>query len=429
MFRENFLQKKDMPECLPFCAWRYNQEKVRIEDVVAPPYDIVSEEEIKKFKNKSPYNIFHLEIPENYNKAKETLKNWIKSQILIKDQIPGIYFYELKFLYQEKTYIRKGFILLVKLSPFEECNILPHERTYSKVIDDRFELFKITKFQFSQIFALYEDPFLETLKSINRNKELLYEINFQKETHRLYKISEKKLIKELLMFFKNKTFYIADGHHRYETALRFKKYMENIYGKNSNKDYNYTAMYICPMEDKNLLIFPTYRAYYLEKPEELLKRFFEFAELKKDLEINKNLDLNHFFEKTSQEWAVFFENKIRIFGLKEEIFENIKKEDPLFSEIPLYNFLQIFEKILNIKEENLKNAEKVKFIADRETLIEEVKKGALGIAFPSISPMILKKVAQAKKLMPHKCTYFYPKILTGIILNEVSGKDLNYNIL
>lgn len=418
-----------MPECLPFCAWRYNQEKVKIEDVVAPPYDIVSEEEIKKFKNKSPYNIFHLEIPENYGKAKETLENWIKSQILIKDKTPGVYFYELKFSYQEKTYTRKGFILLVKLSPFEEGNILPHERTYSKVTDDRFELFKATKFQFSQIFALYEDPSLETLKNVNQNKELLYEINFQKETHRLYKISERNLVKNLLEFLKDKTFYIADGHHRYETALRFKKYMESIYGKNSNKDYNYTAMYICPMEDKNLLMFPTHRAYYLERPEEFLKKISEFAKLKKNLEISENLDLNHFFENTSQEWAVFFEDKIRIFCLKEEIFENIKRENPLFSEIPLYNFLQVFEKIMNIKEEDLKDAGKVKFISDRETLIEEVKKGALGVAFPSISPIILKKVAQAKKLMPHKCTYFYPKILTGMVLNEVSGKDLSYNIL
>lgn len=418
-----------MPECLPFCAWRYNQKKVNIKKVIAPPYDVVSEEEIREFKNKSPYNIFHLELPDNYDKAKEILENWIKSQILVRDEIPGIYFYELEFLYQGKVSIRRGFILLVKLSSFEEGKILPHEKTYPKVTGDRFELLKITKFQFSQIFALYEDPFFETFKRVNENKELLYEVKFQKEKHRLYKISEKKIIKELLGFLKDKIFYIADGHHRYETALKFKEYMESVYGKDPNKDYNYTAMYICPIEDKNLLMFPIHRAYYLDKPEELLKKFYKFAELKKTLEMNKNFDLNHFFEKAYQEWAILFGGKIKIFCLKEEIFENFKKEDPLFSEIPLYNFLQIFEKILSIKEENLKEEGKVKFISDKKELIEEVKNGALGVAFPFISPEILKKVAQAKRLMPHKCTYFYPKILTGLILNEVSGKYLIYNNL
>jgi uncharacterized protein (DUF1015 family) len=417
-----------MPECLPFCAWRYNPEKVKIEEVVAPPYDIVSEREIEEFKNKSPYNIFHLELPEDYNKAKELLENWEKSKILIRDEFPAIYFYELEFIYQEKTFIRKGFILLVKLSPFEEGEILPHEKTYPKVTTDRFELLKVTQFQFSQIFALYEDPQLKTIKNIKtKYKEPLYEIKQKNETHRLYKIFDKEFIKGLLKFLKNKKFYIADGHHRYETVLRFKEYMENIYGRNPYKDYNYTSIYICPMEDKNLFMFPTHRVYYFENPEEVIKKFFQFAKVKKSLEIDKNFNFNHFFEKVPCEWAILFGKEIKIFTLKEEIFEAIKKEDSLFSEIPLYNFLQILEKILNIKEEDLKEKGKVKFISGKEELIEEVKKGALGVAFPFISPVILKKVSQAKKLMPHKCTYFYPKILTGLILNEVSGKSLKYD--
>ena len=417
-----------MPECLPFCAWRYNSEKVKIEEVVAPPYDIVSEREMEEFKNKSPYNIFHLELPEDYNKARELLENWKKAKIIIKDKSPAIYFYELEFIYQGKTFIRKGFILLVKLSPFEEGKILPHEKTYSKITTDRFELLKATQFQFSQIFALYEDPHLETIKNVDpKYKELLYEIKLKDETHKLYKIFDKKFIKGLLKFLRNQNFYIADGHHRYETALRFKEYMESIYGRNPYKDCNYTAIYICPMEDKNLFMFPTHRVYYFGNPEEVIKKFFEFAKLKKTLEIDKNFDFNHFFEKTSCEWAILFGKEIKIFSLKEEIFEKIRKEESFFSEIPLYNFLQILEKILNIKEEDLKEKGKVKFIPHKEELIEEVKKGALGVAFPFISPVILKKVAQTEKLMPHKCTYFYPKILTGLVLNEISGKNLKYD--
>lgn len=414
-----------MPECLPFCAWRYNPEKVKIEEVVAPPYDIVSEEEVKYFKAKSPYNIFHLELPENYKKAKELLKNWIYSQILIKNKTPGIYFYELEFTYQEKTFLRRGFILLVRLCPFEEGKILPHERTYPKVTEDRFELLKITQFQFSQIFALYEDPFFETFKEVNTNKELLYTIDFNNETHRLYKISKKEIIKNILNFLRNKTFYIADGHHRYITALKFKEYMENIYGKDPQKDYNFVAMYISPLEDKNLLMLPTYRSYYFDDKEEVIKKILDFAEEKLSFKIEKDLNFNHLFENSQKEWAIVLGNQIKVFRLKDEVFENLKKRNPLFSEIPLYNFLQILEDALKIKEEELKEKNKVKFISEPKKLIEETQKGAMGVIFPLISTEILKKVSQAKKLMPHKCTYFYPKILTGLVLNELSGKDLD----
>jgi len=189
-----------MPECLPFCGWRYNPSRVKIEDVIAPPYDIVSEEEIEYFKNKSSYNIFHLELSENYEKAKELLKNWIENQILIKEQNPSIYFYELDFFHINRNFSRKGFILLVKLSYFEEGNIFPHEKTYKEITEERLELLKKTHFQFSQIFALYEDPLLETIKEVNQKKHLLYEIRYEEEIHKLYKISEKEFIKNLLNF-------------------------------------------------------------------------------------------------------------------------------------------------------------------------------------------------------------------------------------
>jgi uncharacterized protein (DUF1015 family) len=415
-----------MPECLPFCAWRYNSEKVNIEEVVAPPYDVVSEKEIEYFKAKSSYNIFHLELPENYDKAKELLKNWIDSQILIKNSTPGIYFYEIEFTYHGKSFLRKGFILLVKLSSFEEGKILPHEKTYSKVTEDRLELLKKTHFQFSQIFSLYEDPSLETIKIVDEYKEHLYTVNFQNEKHILYKISEKELIKKLLAFFKDKTFYIADGHHRYKTALKFKEYMESIHGKNPLKDYNYIAMYVSPMEDENLLMLPTYRAYYFESPQEIIKKFLKFVEPINSLNLDKEINLDKLFKNSQKEWALIFGEEIKVFRIKDEITEKIRKEDSLFSEIPLYNFLKIMESALKIREEELKEKGKVRFISDLDELIKEVQKGAIGIIFPFISAEILKKVSQAKKLMPHKCTYFYPKILTGLVLNEISGKELDY---
>ncbi|MCD6489674.1 MAG: DUF1015 family protein, partial [Thermodesulfobacterium sp.] len=212
-------------------------------------------------------------------------------------------------------------------------------------------------------------------------------------------------------------------------ALRFKEYMESIYGKSSSKDYNYISMYISPLEDENLLMLPTHRAYYLENAEELIKEMCKFANQKKTLKINESIEINQYFKDKSKEYGILFGKEIKIFSLKDKVFEDIKSRDSVFSKIPLYNFLQVFEKILKVKEEVLKEKGKVKFISDIRELLKEVSKGALGVVFPSISSEILKKVALSQKLMPHKCTYFYPKILTGLVLNEISGNDLKYNIL
>ena len=109
-----------------------------------------------------------------------------------------------------------------------------------------------------------------------------------------------------------------------------------------------------------------------------------------------------------------------------EVFEKIKEEEPVLSEITLYNFLQVFEDITEEKEEVFKEKGKVEFLSEAELVIDKAKKGATGIIFPRLSPLVLKKVAQAQKRMPHKCTYFYPKILTGMVLNEISGKTLQF---
>ena len=415
-----------MPQILPFSAWRYNPDKISIEDVIAPPYDVVSEKEIKYFKEKSPYNIFHLELPESYERAKELLHSWIKEEILVKKDSPAIYLYELQFSYQGKTYLRKGFINLVKLSPFEEGKVLPHEKVYPKVTEDRFELFKTTGFQFSQIFALYEDPELYLFEGLENKKELLYEVSFNKEKHSLFKITDKNIIKKISDFLKDKKIYIADGHHRYTTGLKYKEYMESLYGKDELKDYNYIAMYLCPIEDKNLLMLPTHRLYYLENFEEILRKLKNFASELKEIEIKKPFELENFFKNSSCEWIIVTQEKAYFFRLKPEVFEKIKEKEPVLSEITLYNFLQVFEDITEEKEEAFKEKGKVEFLSEAELVIDKAKKGAIGIIFPRLSPLVLKKAAQAQKRMPHKCTYFYPKILTGMVLNEISGKTLQF---
>ncbi len=421
-----------MPECSPFCGWRYNPEKVEIEKIVAPPYDVVSEEEKLYYQNLSSYNVFHLELPESYSKAQKLVQKWIEEKILIKDPYPSIYFYELSFPFNQKTLNRKGIILLVKISPFNKGLILPHEKTYSKVTSDRFKLLKHTYFQFSQIFGLYEDPYMESLKDWGKGFTFLYEIKIKEETHKLYKLDNPELIKKLLILLFPKKIYIADGHHRYITALKFKSYLEKLLGKNEKKDYNFTVMYLCPLEDENLLMLPTHRVFYVENLQKFLSCLSNYTEVIKELPLEELTRVELHFKEKSQEFGVYTQKSLKIFRIKPCFWEKILQKEHILWEVPLYNFLQILKEILKKSEEKLKEEGKVEFTSDLQKVKELVDKNltsAVGIIFPTISPLILKKITQANKLMPHKSTFFYPKILTGMVFHQIKGEILNYEEL
>jgi len=412
-----------MPECLPFRGWLYNLSKVKPEEVLAPPYDIVTPEEIAFYKNKSPYNIFHLELPETPHKAKELLEKFIKEEIFLQNGIPTIYYHELLFTYKEKSYTRRGFIVFVEISPFEEGKIIPHERIYERVTKERLELLKATHFQFSQIYGLYEDKLLYTLKLVPSRLEYSHEVKWGSEIQRLAKITDSALIKEIVSFLEDKKIFIADGHHRYNTALRYKAYMEERFGKEKNRAYNYVSIYLTPFEDENLLMLPTHRLYKVEDLKGFLKELQKVAELLEEREF-ENEEEEVFEEGRGDLFALLYEGKLYFFQIKKEIFERIRELEPELSLLPLFNFLKIFEELYGIKEEVLKERGEVEFLAEEKEVYKKAKGPFVGILFPRVSPLILKEVALKGKVMPHKSTYFYPKILTGLVLAEVSERPV-----
>lgn len=415
-----------MPECLPFCGWLYNLEKVRLSEVLAPPYDVVSPEEIAHFKGKSPYNIFHLELAEDLERARELLQRFIEEKIILQNGRPTLYYHELAFNYEGKAYLRKGLILLVRLHSFEEGIILPHEKVYPKVTENRLNLLKATGFQFSQIYGLYEDPSLETLKNLSQKAEPFGEVVFEDEIQRLARIQDTGLISKITTFLKDKNLFIADGHHRYTTALKYKAYMESLYGKEKDRDYQYIAMYISPFEDENLLMLPTHRIYKLSprERESLLKRLKEVAELLEEVPSSEWRPLKEHFYGQGDCFALFDGETLKIYRLRADYFSELKRKEPDLSALPLYNFLQILEAALGTKEATLREQGRVDFLARDEEVFQKTQGEDLGILFPRVSAEILKGIVEKKKLMPHKSTYFHPKILTGFVLNRVNGQRI-----
>ncbi|MCS7150132.1 MAG: DUF1015 domain-containing protein [Caldimicrobium sp.] len=413
-----------MPECRPFQGYLYNLGKVSIHEVLAPPYDVVTPEEIRSYKNKSPFNIFHLELSESAEKAKTTLEEFLRQGILIQNSKPAIYYHEIAFSYEGKSYIRRGFILLVRLHEFDEGIILPHERVFKKVTEERLNLLKTTHFQFSQIHSLYEDDNLHTFRLMSPIGEFIFEVSLEGVTQRLAKIQDPGTIEKITTYLKHEKLYIADGHHRYNTALQYRAYMRNLLPSQDDHDFDYIAMYISPVEDENLLMLPTHRLYTFVPIDLFLEKIKAKVNLIQKASWVEVHDLLKSIENRGNYFILVHGKELFLFEFKKTFLEPLTKSEQDLTLLPLYNFIKLLETTFDLNEEILKERGEVCFISRIDEAIDRSQDKAFGVLFPRVSPQILKRIVSKGKLMPHKSTYFYPKILTGMVISEVSGKIL-----
>ena len=225
-----------MADIQAFKALRYDLEKAgKIEDLTCPPYDIISEEQREEFLARNPRNVIRLELPKGedpYGEAARTLNQWMEEGILKTDMDPGLYIYEQEFLTQVdkgETRRLRGLICRVKLEEFAAGVVLPHEETLSKAKEDRFRLMDATHCNFSQIYSLYQDPGHMTrqrLDSLTETCAPRYAFSDGLVTHRLWVVNDTVAIAAIQEDFAGRKLYIADGHHRYETALNYRRHLK-----------------------------------------------------------------------------------------------------------------------------------------------------------------------------------------------------------
>ena len=256
-----------MAEIRPFRALRYDTRKAGdIKELVCPPYDIISEEEYRAYLAQNPYNMIRLELPKGenpYSEAGNVLKEWLESGVLREDMDEGVYIYEEEFLDRVdhgETKKLRGIICRVRLEEFSAGVVLPHEETLSKAKEDRFQLMRATGCNFSQIYSLYPDEkhiTRQRLDNLAASCSPRYEFSDGLVTHRLWVVNDPVSIAALREDFADRKLYIADGHHRYETALRYRDTLreENRYCP----DADFVMMMLVDMEDEGLVVFPTHR--------------------------------------------------------------------------------------------------------------------------------------------------------------------------
>lgn len=425
-----------MAEIKGYKGLRFNCEKAgKIEELVCPPYDIISDQQREEYIKTNPHNIIRLELPkgdDKYNKAAEILKDWLEKGILVKEDKPAIYIYEEEFTaYGERKAI-KGIICRVKLEKFSKGIILPHEFTLSKAKEDRLNLMKATNCNFSQIYSLYMDGGKNTLGKIDSLSKSEPDIQLQDNdnvTHRMWIIKDEKAIADICSDFTDRKLYIADGHHRYETALNYRNYLREQGLAKEGDACDYQMMMLVDMEHPGLVVFPTHRlvrnldSFNAERVIDGCKEYFDVTE---HSDINTiESTLMELYNQGKKAYAFYCGgSSYKLLVLKDTNI--IKKLLPNAStatqqlDVTILHTL-ILEKIFGIDAENMAKQINLTYTKIFDEAISSVQQGNSQCAFILNPTRVseIREVASNGEKMPQKSTYFYPKMITGLVMNQL----------
>ena len=414
-------------EVLPLNAVVYNQEKVNMADVVAPPYDVIDEKYQDELYARSEYNCIRLILNKSEDRYAESAKvfNELKEkEILIHTDKPAIFYIVQKYTNEKGKMIeRKGFIARNKIEDFSSKKVLPHEFTMGGPKEDRFKLVSATGAFYSQIFMVYEDK-TQRIESEVASKylskapymDITDDLGIQNLVYLIDEPQDIEIISEVLA---DKTLLIADGHHRYETSMRYaKEHPENEYAQ-------YVMSYFTNAADENLIIYPTHRI--IEKEIEP-KTILEAA--KKHYDVIEMADKDAFLDKIEEEnknqitTGLILRNDEKYYVLK--LKEGVKEKIDTPKELQNLDLTVLHEVILKgelgFSQEELMAQNGVKYEKKENVSFNSVKEGCASACFIMAYPKMkdILDISSAGLRMPQKSTYFYPKLLSGIVINPLS---------
>ncbi len=420
-----------MAEVLPFKGVLYNRDKVAIKDVVAPPYDVISPEEQERLYTRHPYNIVRLILNKNgndrYTRAREYLHHWLEQGILKWDTLERFYLYRQTFVFSGEKYERWAFLCRVKIEEFSKGVILPHEMTLSAPKEDRLKLMRECKMQFSPVFGLFPDRGGELYRFIKRSTlpEPLFQFTDEKGiSHTFWPMRYNERANTISKGLADRTILIADGHHRYETALMYRDECSMSDPEHHpQKPYNFVFMALVSMEDPGLLVLPTHRVISgLDLPTTTLwERARRYFERKGDFTTLSNL-LKALENAPHYAFGLYPQGgPFSLLVLKNDIDLDVELAylAPSLRDLDIVILHSLFiERVLNIAPQEIEKEGRLIYQKDPGQALRDVQEGrgtlALFLKAPSIAR--IEKVAREGETMPQKSTFFYPKLLTGLVM-------------
>ena len=424
-----------MAELKPFRALRYTDKAGDPLELTCPPYDIISDEQRAAYLEKNPYNVIRLELPREgedpYEEASRVLDSWLKEEILRCDRDPALYIYEEEFSAYGETKKVKGVIARVKVEDFSAGVVLPHEETLSKAKADRFNLMKATHCNFSQIYSLYMDPEHETLSRIDRLSADTprHEFNDGSVIHRLWVVNDPVAIGAICEDFAERKLYIADGHHRYETAINFRNWCHEQGLCPEDGEADYVMMMLVDMEHEGLVVFPTHRL-VRDLPsfdeEALLQGCSEYftVERREDTDTMEAVLTGLYNEGKKafgyygggSDWVLL---TLKDLSVMEKALPGKSAASQGLDVSVLHSL--ILERVLGIDAENMAKQINLTYTRSFEEAMDSVREKKSQCAFILNPTRVteIRDVAAAGEKMPQKSTYFYPKLITGLVMNKM----------
>ncbi len=428
-----------MVQIRPIRGLRYKDDgNLDFAKLITPPYDVINEEMQEAFYQKSPYNIIRLEYgkslpgdsPESnkYTRAAETLSTWRRDGMIMQEDKPSLYLYEQHFEINHQNFVRESLFCAVALSPFEEGEVIPHEETMSKPKADRLELLRHCETNLSPIFVLYEDEegFLEkrfaNLKS--STPPAVDFVDFEGQQHRVWVLQEAQQIEELQHFFASKSLFIADGHHRYETALHFYEGKKALLGGKA-PGYDHVLMSLVNIHNPGLLVYPTHRL-ITRSPlhtEEILRALSAHFQVHQYAEPTSREDLDRWL-RLHQTSAVAEDLAFGLYTPEKDLYKLILKKNlpeqvkphPWMDTVILQEL--IFFNVFGVGGKERKDDPVLVYMKDEWEAKKMIDRGEARYLFFVNKPPIEEIIHYAEKgiRMPQKSTYFYPKFVTGLIM-------------
>ncbi len=435
-----------MAEIAPFRGLLYNAKKIAdVSRVVAPPYDVISRDEQERLYKRSPYNVVRLILsqePEPYDSVGKLFDEWQREGILVRDEKPALYFLRQRFSLKDKQEKERwGFLAVARLEDFSTGAIRPHEGTLAAPKEDRLRIMLSTNANLSPIFALYDEP----KQTINR---LLAEHTQGSAPHleakedksgtcRLWRIDDPGLIAIARRELASAPLFIADGHHRYEAALNYRDRMRaEKPGATGREAFNYVMMFFANMRDEGLVVLPTHRLVRalppmpFQKLEEELMRYFYLEPYPKNIEGQRA-----------------FLRALQTQGKKHRVIGASFKRDPRYLILRLKNkrFMQrlagdlsaplreldvsvlhrlILDHIFGFKSEDQVKEGAISYSQDEEKVLQALDKEDYAAAFilNATKAEEIMAVSLAGEKMPQKTTYFFPKLIDGLVMNSLDGE-------
>jgi uncharacterized protein (DUF1015 family) len=425
-----------MAEIIPFKGLLYNPEKVDATSVVAPPYDIVTLELKEELYRRSPYNIIRVDYGKDeegddaennrYTRASGFLDEWMKKGILRQDERPSFYCYQINYMAGGREKVLRGLLAAVRIEELGSGCIRPHEVTYSKPKSDRLNIIRFCRANISPIFSLYSSRERLTssiLRKVSMDKPFLEARNGDGFVHSIWRIEDEDDIEVIKKEFHDKDIFIADGHHRYETALEFRNEMKAGFRSQSTEDvtphtkgqcpWDYVLMFLANMEDDGLTLLPTHRLVRIGDVVMFREKLTEYFVIRPfDISVDgPGKGIVEAIQSEDYLLGVLIKGDDRVYGLKpKDGFNTLENYSALkgLGVTVLHDF--ILKKIVR--------NETFVYEMDISRVIREVRDGSYNVAFFLAPTRVedVRRAAIAGQRMPPKSTYFYPKLLTGMVI-------------